>query len=205
MEISPLKCLNIPEHPLIRRVEATRSMRSSYSRGWWRRNLVKPVGRGGELWLEVQVMHILHEGFPRHMLDEGHDEGVICTCSRWSDRGVPNLLENVIEDIEWLLLLDSINQIPLIGLDGGCITNPQSQRHPQHPMQSDDIGGNIVDGHRVMSSAQQIHVLHLRGYQGVAIMKVPIMLEVSLKVKVLGKHLGVGVVPHPIGHLVYLN
>jgi hypothetical protein len=35
-------------------------------------------------------------------------------------------------------------------------------------------------------------------------MKVPLMLKVSLKVKVLGKHLGVWVVPHPIGHPMYL-
>jgi hypothetical protein len=82
------------------------------------------------------VTHILHEGLPEHMLDEGHDEGSICTCPRWSDCDVPKFLEDVIKDIKWLLLLDIINQIPLIGWHGGCITNPQSQCHPQHLMQS---------------------------------------------------------------------
>jgi hypothetical protein len=35
-----------------------------------------------------------------HMLDEGHDEGSICTCPRRRDPDIPNFLKDVVKDIE---------------------------------------------------------------------------------------------------------
>jgi hypothetical protein len=65
-------------------------------------------------------------------------------------------------------------------------------------MQGDDIGRNVGDGWSISSFTRLIHLTYLRSYQSISIMKAASVLEVSLKVKVLGKHLDHGGVPHPI-------
>jgi hypothetical protein len=110
----------------LRRARTVRGAGCCYSRRWRRRSSgLKLVGRQGQLRLDVTVLHILHKGNPGHVLNEGHDEGSISTCLIWCDRHIPNLLKNVIKYVEWLLLLDCIYQVPLIGRNGGGITNPK--------------------------------------------------------------------------------
>jgi hypothetical protein len=67
-------------------------------------------------------------------------------------------------------------------------------------MQGDDIGRNVGDGWSISSFTRLIHLTYLRSYRSISIMKAASVLEVSLKVKVLGKHLDRGGVPHPISH-----
>jgi hypothetical protein len=107
------------------------------------------------------VLNIIHKCLIGNLHNHARDLRCISTSTTWVDGNVLDLHENVIEDIEFFLPFDVLDQILLICRTASGITLPWSQSLPPYPMKSGKLGKKTCDGWRLGCNACSIHKAHL--------------------------------------------